>query len=326
MSELSSKTRPPETAARAIDLSLVIPLFNEEESLGELHRAIGETMARHGARYEILFIDDGSTDRSFDILKAIRSEDPNVRLLKLRRNFGKSAALSAGFAAARGKYIVTLDADLQDVPDEIPGLIARLEEGYDLACGWRRKRMDPPGKVLSSRLYNAFVSVLTGTRVRDINCGLKGFRRVVAKELSLYGEWHRFIPLLARWKGFRVLEVPVVHRPRRTGHSKYGPERAPRGVLDLFTLLFLTRFHGRPAHFFGRLGLILCGGGGVILSMILYARLAYGTILYQYPLLILSSMMVVVGIQLIGTGLLAELIAYSFRREGGDYAVEETLD
>lgn len=319
------KTRPREQAA-TVDITLVIPLFNEQESLGELHQAIVRAMDRLGTPFEIIFVDDGSTDRSSAILKAIRAEDPRVRIVRLRRNFGKAAALSAGFGAARGRYIVTLDADLQDDPAEIPSLIARLQEGYDLACGWRKKRQDPLRKVIASRLYNRLVSVLTGVRLRDINCGLKAFRIEVARELSLHGDWHRFIPLLARWSGFRVLEVPVTHHPRRSGRSKYGAERGPRGILDLFTLLFLNRFRGRPSHFFWRLGLILCGGGGVILLLLAFQRLAFGTISFQYPLLILGFVMLVVGVQIIATGLLAEMIGHSFRRGGRDYSIEETLE
>ena len=315
--------RAPDGRAVALEVSVVIPLYNEEESLGPLHSGIIEAMDRLGGSYEIIFVDDGSTDRSFEILQAIRAEDERVRLLRLRRNFGKAAALSAGFEAARGRHIVTLDADLQDDPAEIPGLIARLKEGTDLVCGWRKKRRDPPGKVLASRLYNLLVSALTRVRVRDINCGLKAFKNEVAREVDLHGEWHRFIPLLARWRGFRVVEVPVAHRPRLSGRTKYGPERGPRGILDLFTLLFIIRFHARPSHFFWRPGLIIVGGGAVILSMILYQRLAYGTISFQYPLLILGVLMIVVGIQLIGTGLLAELISYSYRRGARDFSIEE---
>jgi glycosyltransferase involved in cell wall biosynthesis len=311
---MEPETEPP------VDLSLVIPVLDEEESLVDLHREILEAVS---SSFEILFVDDGSTDGSPEILESLRSEDPRVRVIRLRRNFGKAAALAAGFEAARGRYLVTLDADGQDDPKEIPSLREHLEGECDLVCGWRRKRRDPPGKILASRLYNLLVRAVTGLEYHDINCGLKGLRREVSRELSLYGEWHRFIPLLARWRGFRVTEVPVHHRPRKGGRTKYGPERAPRGILDLFTLLFLTRFGGRPSHFFGRMGLILSGGGGIILSLILYQRLVYGTISFQYPLLILGVVMVVIGIQLICTGLLAELIAYSFRRGGRDWAGEE---
>lgn len=309
---------------RAPALSIVIPLHDEEENVAALHAEIREAIDPLGQTFEVIFIDDGSRDGSPAALRAIRRDDPRVRVIRLRRNFGKSAALAAGFEAARGETFVTLDADLQDDPAEIPRLLARLREGYDLVCGWRRKRRDPAGKVIASRAYNLLVRGLTGVDLHDVNCGLKVFRREVAGELSHHGDWHRFIPLLARWRGFRVVEAPVRHRPRRAGRTKYGAERGPRGILDLFTLLFLTRYHGRPSHFFGRMGLILSLGGAVILGLIAYQRLAFGTISFQYPLLILGVVMLLVGIQLICTGLVAALIAHSVRRGGRDWSIEET--
>ncbi|MDZ7372989.1 MAG: glycosyltransferase family 2 protein [candidate division KSB1 bacterium] len=307
-----------------VDLSILVPLLNEEESLRELHREITEALTPMGLSYEIVFVDDGSTDGSWEVLRQIASEDSHVRAFRFRRNFGKSAALACGFRQARGRYVVTMDADLQDDPAEIPRLMARLQEGWDLVNGWKRKRRDPWTRRVSSRLFNWAASCVAGLRLHDFNCGLKAYRREVIEALPVYGELHRFLPALAHWQGFRVTEQEVQHRPRRYGRSKYGLGRAKRGFFDLITVLFLTRYGKRPLHFFGVPGLLSVLAGAGLLAYLAYQRLFASVYLSNRPLLFLGLLLVIVGIQFVSIGLIGEMIT-EMQRERMPYTIRESL-
>ena len=232
-------------------ISVVIPVYNEAENLADLHRELTASLASVGQSYEIVVVDDGSTDSSFERLRAIEAADPRVRVLRLRRNFGQTAAFSAGFDHARGEIVVTSDGDLQNDPADIPRLLAKLDEGYDMVCGWRQQRRDPVSKKIPSWFANRIISAATGVRLHDYGCSLKAMRSEVVKGLRLYGEMHRFIPAVASWMGVTLAEVPVNHRPRTRGRSKYGLGRTVRVLLDLFTVKFLLAYGTRPAHLFG---------------------------------------------------------------------------
>lgn len=309
----------------AIDLSLVIPLYNEAPALEELYRQTREGLERLGQSWEILFVDDGSTDASYSILTALHRQDPRVRVIQLRANYGKAAALSAGFHECRGKVILTMDGDLQDDPQEIPRMIDKLAEGFDLVTGWKRPRRDPLIRVLSSRLFNTSARLLSGLRLHDVNSGFKAMCREVVEEIPIYGELYRFMPLLAHWRGFRVAEVAVSHRPRPYGASKYSWSRAFRGAMDLITVAFLTRFRRRPAHFFGLLGSLIASLGGLVVLYILYLRLAFGDIQNRHPLLIGGVVLIVVGVQLFTTGLLGELLAEAQGHRQDHYVIRRHL-
>ncbi|GIW72005.1 MAG: hypothetical protein KatS3mg102_1547 [Planctomycetota bacterium] len=305
-------------------VSAVIPVLDEEPALAELHRRLTAVLRAVAADYEIIFVDDGSRDGSAAVLEAIAARDPRVLVVELRRNFGKTAALAAGFAHARGELIVTLDADLQDVPEEVPRLLARIEAGADLVSGRKQRRRDGWSRRLASRLFNALVSVLGGTRVRDVNCGLKALRRQVLAEIPLHGQLHRFLPVLARARGFRVEEVAVRHEPRRHGRSRYGWSRYPAGLLDLWTVLLLTRYGKRPLHFFGLFGLVLALAGGAILAYLGAGWLA-GHWIGNRPLLLLGVLLVILGIQSAFFGLLGELVILSGGGRDPGYSVRRLV-
>ncbi len=304
-------------------ISLVIPVYNEAESLPDLHAALAATVLPFADRCEMIFVDDGSTDGSFQRLGALREKDKRVTVVRLRSNQGKTMALAAGFREAKGEIIVTLDADLQDDPKEIPRFLQKLEEGYDLVSGWKVTRNDPWSRRVLSATFNRVTSFLTGVKLHDLNCGFKGYRRAVIDELRLHGELHRFIPVLARWRGFRVGEIEVLHHSRKYGQSKYGAGRIPRGFFDLLTVLMLTRYTTRPLHLFGLLGLLVGLTGLGIL-----AYLSIGWLLGKWiagrPLLLVGALMLIAGIQLVSFGLLAEMIVYALNREG-DPPVESVL-
>lgn len=291
-------------------LSVVVPVLNEELSLEELHSRLDQVLPREA---EILFVDDGSTDGTSGVLRELARKDPRLRVITFRRRFGKSMALLTGFRRARGEIVATLDGDLQEDPGEILRLSDKLAEGYDLACGWRRNRQDARGKVLGSRAFNWLVSRLSGVRFRDINCGLKVMRREVVADLVLSGGFHRFIPLLAHWKGFRVTEAEVTHRPRKYGTSRYGGDRILQGLLDLAVILFLVRHEGRPSRLFVGVGALLGASGLGVSAYIAHLRLVHGTIASRFPLLALGLVLMVVGVQLFSLGLFAELLACQFR-------------
>ena len=306
-------------------ISVVIPLFNERESLPELHRQLHDVLTALGRPYEILFVDDGSTDGSWEVIKELRQQDPHVRAFSFRRNYGKSAALAYGFRHARGQVVITMDADLQDDPAEIPKLLSKIEEGYDLVSGWKKKRHDPLGKRISSKLFNWATSLMSGVRLHDMNCGLKAYRREVIENINVYGELHRFLPVLAHWQGFRVGEMVVQHHPRRYGKSKFGISRATSGLFDLITVLFLTRYSKRPLHFFGVPGLISTLLGLVILAYLTYQRLFASVYLSKRPLLFLGLLLIIVGVQFVSIGLIGEMITET-QKERLPYAVREVLD
>lgn len=301
-------------------LSLVIPVYNEADSLEPLVAEIDEALAAHGAPYEIVFVDDGSTDESFPAMRGLAEARDDVRVVKLRRNFGKAAALSHGFAAARGDIIVTMDGDRQDDPAEIAGLTAPLAQGFDLVSGWKQRRQDPLNKTLPSRLFNWTVRKASGIPLHDFNCGLKAYRRDVTETISIYGELHRYIPVVAAQAGFQVTEVKVNHRRRTAGRSKYGWQRYLRGYLDLLTVLFLGRYQHRPQHLFGGLGTLLILIGVLLELYLTVDKLVFGHPIGQRPLLLLGALLIIVGVQLLSLGLIGELIANSRARRGPDPA------
>lgn len=298
------------------DISVVVPLYNEEQSLPELTAWIDRVARDHGLSYEIIFVDDGSSDGSWDVIGQLRQQFPAVRAIGFARNYGKSAALFCGFEAAQGEVVFTMDADLQDSPDEIPAMRRMiLDEGYDLVSGWKKKRFDPIGKRWPSKFFNWTARVASGIRLHDFNCGLKAYRRKVVKSIEVYGEMHRFIPILARKAGFRRIGEKVVeHRPRKYGQSKFGLERMLKGYLDLITVLFMSHFGRSPMYFFGGLGTLMFLFGGGTTVWVIAAKLwkqAHGLPLRpvaDQPLFYLAMLAVVLGVQLFLAGFLGELI------------------
>lgn len=308
-----------------VKLSIVVPLYNEEESLVELYSQLSRVLCQVEKPVEIIFVDDGSTDRSFEILSKFHDKDPQVRVFQFRRNYGKSAALALGFNKARGKIIVTLDADLQDDPKEIPNLLKKLDEGYDLVSGWKKKRQDPFVKKVSSKLFNRITCLLTGLKIHDINCGLKAYRREVTDTIKVYGQLHRFLPVLAHWERFKVGEVVVEHHPRKYGKTKFGLSRYTAGLFDLITVLFLTRYTRRPLHLFGLAGLFSFLAGLIISLYLTIERLFYQKYLTNRPLLFLGILLIIVGVQFVSIGLLGEMITEG-RKERIEYSIKKELD
>ena len=294
-------------------LSVLIPAYNEAESLDELVAAV-ETHAAAFAPYEIIIVDDGSTDESARVLDQLATTRPHLGYLRFGRNYGKSVALAQGFLRCKGDIVVTMDADLQDDPAEIPGLIAKLEEGNDLVSGWKRKRHDPLSKTLPSKLFNATVRRVSGLSLHDFNCGLKAYRREVTEHLHLHGEMHRYIPVLAGWQGFQVAEIPVQHHPRKFGTSKFGTRRFLNGFMDLITVMFINRRATAPLHFFGRIAFLLLSVGFGINIYFGVIWIATHT-LHVRPLLILGMILVVLGFQFASLGLLGELMIHLRGRE-----------
>ncbi len=309
------------------ELSILVPLYDERDNLRPLFEKLRKVIAGLGVSWEAVFVDDGSNDGSFEVLKKLREADPRrVRVFRLRRNFGKSAALDVGFRAVRGKRVIIMDADLQDDPEEIPALLAGIDQGYDLVTGWRVDRHDRFIKKQTSRLYNLVTSTLTGLRLHDFNCGLKAFRREVVDDISLYGELHRYIPPLANWKGYRVTEVRVRHHPRAFGKSKFGAYRFFAGFMDLLTVMFMTRYSKKPLHLFGGAGLLLFLAGLVINGYLVTLSLLGVDFIRVRPLLFLGVLLMLVGFQLLSTGLLGELMTMSIHRKKEEGIVRETLD
>jgi glycosyltransferase involved in cell wall biosynthesis len=288
-------------------ISVVVPLHNEERSVERLFDELQAALAPLEMPWEVVFVDDGSTDETFARLARLHAAHGNMRAVRLRRNAGKAAALDAGFAEAVGELLVTIDGDLQDDPAEIPRLLAKLEEGFDLVTGWKTRRRDPLARRLLSKLFNAVTSSVSGLRLHDMNCGLKAYRAEVVDGMRLYGELHRFIPVLAHYRGFRIAELPVRHRPREHGRSRYGMERYVRGFLDLLTVTFMGRYRHRPLHLFGGLGLLFGVAGVAILTYLTVLKIG-GEAIGHRPLLTLGVLLVVVGMQFLSLGLLSELI------------------
>ncbi len=311
-----------------MDLSVVIPIRNELSNLQPLHLELTEILEALGRSYEIVYVDDGSDDGSREQLRAIQAEDPHVHLILFRRNFGQTAALSAGFAATAGEVVVTMDGDLQNDPADIPSLLAKLDEGHDLVSGWRKDRQDKflPRR-LPSLMANAIIRVATNVRIHDYGCMMKVYRGEVARDLRLYGEMHRFIPAIAWDRGASVAELVVNHRPRISGTSKYGLSRAARVVFDLLTVKFLSRFATRPLHVIGMAGLALAAPGGLMMAWLAFQKLIMGQSIGGRPMLLISVMLIVTGVQLVTMGLLAEMLVRTYHESQAKptYVVAEDL-
>ena len=309
-------------------LSVVIPVFNEADSLAILHQELSEVAIAQGYELDVVFVDDGSTDGSWEVIRGLAAADPRVTGLRFRRNFGKAAALSAGFARARGELVMTLDADLQDDPHEIPRFLAEMEH-HDVLSGWKKVRYDPWHKVWPSRAFNWMVSKLTGVKLHDHNCGMKCYRRQVFREVRLYGELHRFVPVLAAARGFRTGEIVIRHRPRKFGHSKYGAMRIVKGFLDLLTVKFLTGFGQRPQHILGTIGLgsFTVGALGMLALAIWWfiSRLSgmQPIHLHERPAVLYSLGLLLLGGQLMSIGFLAELFIAYHASESQSYSISE---
>jgi len=288
-------------------LSVVVPLLNEEETLDQLYRELETALGSAGPDWEVVFVDDGSSDGSYRELVRLHGAHLNVRVVRLRRNFGKAAALAAGIEVATGDVVVTLDADLQDDPAEIPNLIVKLDEGFDVVSGWKCDRHDPFVRRFVSRIYNVATRLATGVKLHDMNCGLKAYRAEVFEHVRLYGERHRFVPVLAHHHGFSVTELPVNHRPRTNGRSRFGLERYLRAPFDLLTIVFMGRYRYRPLHLFGGVGLTASIAGAAILAYLTVLKIA-GSSIGGRPLLLLGVLLVVVGIQFLSLGLIGEML------------------
>jgi glycosyltransferase involved in cell wall biosynthesis len=315
---------PEPSAAPFASLSVVIPVYNEEGNLAELYRRVTRVLTGLPLPFEIILVDDGSTDGTWHAIQSIAA-DPHVAAIRHRRNFGKARALANGFAAARGDVVITMDGDLQDDPDEIPRFLATLAEGYDLVSGWKQRRQDPLGKTLPSRLFNLTVSRVSGVPLHDFNCGFKAYRREVVRSIRLYGELHRFTPVLAHAEGFRIGELPVRHHPRRWGQSKYGWQRLVKGFLDLLTVTFLTQYRQRPMHMLGLPGLVALVVGVAIGLLLTFEKLINGAAIGTRPLLLLAVLLVVIGTQFFGLGLLGELLAHGSNAPGLPTATGEPV-
>ncbi|HZX62770.1 MAG TPA: glycosyltransferase family 2 protein [Bacteroidales bacterium] len=310
-----------------MNISVVIPLLNEEESLPELAAWIERVMQENHLSYEVLFVDDGSRDGSWKIIEGLAVQNPNLKGIKFRRNYGKAAALNVGFSNAAGEVVITMDADMQDSPDEIPGLYEMIRtDGYDLVSGWKKKRYDPISKTIPTRFYNWTTRRMSGIKLHDFNCGLKAYKNDVIKSIEVYGEMHRYIPVIAKWAGFnRIGEKVVVHRKRKYGKTKYGLDRFLKGYLDLLTINFTARFGKRPMHFFGLLGSLL-----FLLGFIIAGYLAYGKIFMQEfkmterPLFFFGLLAMILGTQLFVAGFLGEMITRT-AADKNQYLVERKL-
>lgn len=292
--------------SNSVDISVVIPLYNEEQSLAELSDKIAAAIDNYS--FEIIFVDDGSTDSSWNVISELNQKSNCIKGIRFRRNNGKSDALQAGFEESEGKYVVTMDADLQDDPNEIPALIEMLKDNHDLVSGWKKKRHDPITKTVPSRFFNAVTRFTTGIGLHDFNCGLKAYRREVTDNIYLYGEMHRYVPLLAKWQGFdRIGEKEVKHHPRKYGATKFGVSRFLNGFLDLLTLLFVNRYMRQPMHFFGSMGVLFLIVGVVISGWLAYLKIFLDQPLSNRPLLFLGILLILLGVQFFSIGFLGEI-------------------
>lgn len=308
-----------------LDISIVIPAKNEGQSIPLLYKEITRNLETITKKYEILFVDDGSTDNTLEILKKLRVKDKKIKIVSLRGGFGKSIALKTGFENSSGTIIITMDADLQDNPNDIKKLLNKLNQGYDLVSGWKKVRHDPISKTLPSKLGNTLTRMLTGIKIHDLNCGFKAYKRHVLKNIKLYGELYKYIPVLAEKQNFKIGEVIVTHQSRKFGKSKFGWERNIKGFLDMLTIVFITGYLKRPAHFFGTWGLLFLTSGFGIGLYISFLRLTTGSVQFRYPLLFLGMLLMIIGVQLISTGLLAEMITYSTIQSSTDDCISEKL-
>ena len=310
-----------------MDLSLVIPLYNEEESLPELTAWIDRVVKKEGLSYEIIFVDDGSFDHSWQVIESLRKENPSIKGIKFRRNYGKSAALNRGFHMAKGEVVITMDADLQDSPDEIPELYKLIRvDGFDMVSGWKKKRHDPIGKRWPSKFFNWTVRRISKLSLHDFNCGLKAYRSEVIKNIEIYGEMHRYVPVIAKWAGFsKIAEKVVQHSPRKYGSSKFGASRMIKGFLDLMTLTFVSKFSKRPMHFFGAIGILLFVAGFFIAAYLAYAKFfLQGYKMTERPLFYFGLLAMIMGVQVFSAGFVAEMISRnSYRRN--EYQIEKMM-
>jgi glycosyltransferase involved in cell wall biosynthesis len=310
------------------EVSVVVPLLDEQDNIGPLYEQITQTLAGRYS-FEMIFVDDGSTDGSFAVLQKLHKADAKVRVIRFRRNFGQTAALAAGFAHARGRIIIAMDADLQNDPADIPQMIAKLDEGFDVVSGWRKRRHDNAiTRLLPSKIANWLISRITGVKLHDYGCTLKAYRREVLAETKLYGEMHRFIPALASWSGAKIAEMVVNHRPRTAGAAKYGLARTWKVLLDLITVKFLGSFSTKPIYIFGSLGLLSAAGAVLFGLIVIYQKLRHGTDMSGNPLLILTAVFIIATIQFILMGLLAELLVRTYHESQNrpTYVIKELLE
>ena len=333
--EMSAITTQPATEheaaqEREVALSFVIPVMNEELNVRPLVEKLSTQLRQLGQSYEIIFVDDGSTDNTFAELKKLHDEYPDiVRVIRFRRNFGKTPALVAGFSRCHGQVIFTMDGDLQDDPEEIPNYLAKLDEGYDLVSGWKFPRLDPISKTFPSRIFNGLVSFTTGVHLHDINNGFKAYRREVIEDshLKLYGEFHRFVPVMAQWRGFRVAEIKVKHHPRKYGVSKFGAKRFARGLIDLMNVLFLTTFLRTPLRLFGPLGFWTFFVGTLVdIYVVVRSYFVIHEPIHNQPLLFVGILLMIIGVQFIMTGFQSEMIRHYAFRSDEEYSIRQELD
>jgi glycosyltransferase involved in cell wall biosynthesis len=313
MVALVSDGSDPERSAREPSVSLVVPGLNEAASLPELARRITAVLDEQEVPFELIFVDDGSSDDTWEVVAELHAEDPRVMGVRLRKNFGKAMALSAGFARVRGEVVVMMDADLQDDPVDLPKFLQKIEEGLDVVVGWKVDRRDPLNRRVLSKIFNGIVALVTGVRLHDMNCGFKAYRREVIGSIPIYGDLFRFIPVLANWQGFTVGEVPVKHHARKHGRSRYGLERILRGLFDLLSVTFLTRYSRKPMHLFGVAGL-LSTFAGIAISVFLTVRWFQGYSIGQRPLLLLGVLLIVLGVQFFSLGLIGEFLTFQHQR------------
>lgn len=321
---------PPTATTQQVDISIVIPMMNEEQNVRLLYETLSQQLNALDKSYEIIFVDDGSTDRTFEVLKQLHEEHRGiVRVIRFRRNFSKTPALVAGFSRCRGQVIFTMDGDLQDDPTEIPRFLEKLDEGYDLVSGWKFPRLDPLSKTFPSRIFNGMVSKLTGVHLHDINCGFKAYRREIIEDdhLKLYGEFHRFVPVMAHWRGFRVTEIKVTHHPRKFGTSKYGVRRFARGLIDLLNVLFLTTFLRNPLRLFVPLGFwTFLLGLLVDLVIVVRSRFFINQPIHNQPFLFVGILLMIFGVQFVLAGLQSEMIRHYAFRSDEEYSIRQELD
>lgn len=320
----------PTPSSQKVAVSIVVPVMNEEKSVHLLFEKVSEQLTQLGKTYEVIFVDDGSTDTTFQELQKLHAQNPGiVRVVRFRRNFGKTPALVAGFSRCRGDVIFTMDGDLQDDPTEIPGFLAKLDEGYDMVTGWKFPRLDPLSKTFPSRIFNWMVSTMTGVHLHDINCGFKAYRREIVEDphLKLYGDFHRFVPVMAHWRGFQVVEMKVRHHPRKFGVSKFGARRFAQGLIDLLNVLFLTSFLRTPLRLFGPLGFwTFLLGFLVDIFVVVRSYVIIHEPIHNQPLLFVGILLMIFGVQFILTGLQSEMIRHYAYQKGEDYSIKQELD
>jgi len=331
---LSTSSAPqvstPEATAQKVEISVVVPMMNEEQNVRLLYETLSAQLDQLGKSYEVIFVDDGSTDGTFEVLKQLHAEYRGVvRVIRFRKNFSKTPALVAGFSRCRGEIIFTMDGDLQDDPLEIPHFLEKLDEGYDLVSGWKFPRLDPLSKTFPSRVFNGLVSKLTGVHLHDINCGFKAYRREIIEDdhLKLYGDFHRFVPVMAHWRGFRVTEIKVAHHPRKFGVSKYGVRRFARGLIDLLNVLFLTTFLRNPLRLFVPLGFWTFSLGLLIdLFIVIRSRFFINQPIHNQPTLFVGILLMIFGVQFVLAGLQSEMIRHYAFRSDEEYSIRQELE